>query len=341
MVITKEGRGRPSRESILAAVDQELVELSAIGGLPKPAEAEAIWEDIWYEEAHHSTAIEGNTLILKEVKELLAAGRAVGDKEMAQYLEVLGYGEAAKWVYQQAVDPGEWASEQSLNITELREIHTLVVEPLWRHYPPDDLLPGEGPGGFRQHDIAAFPGGMKPPSLTDVPAHVADWLAFVNTGPADGEHRLTFLAETHYRFERIHPFRDGNGRTGRLVLNLLLVRQGFPPAIIFKRDRERYLRALRRADQEDLGALTEVVARAVKDSLDRFVLPGLAGPQRLLPLSALATKQVSALALRYAAERNRLRAQRIDGRWYSTKQWVDAYSKSRRRGRPPTVRTAG
>lgn len=167
MVMTKDGRGRPSRASILEAVDQELLELAAIGGLPKPAEAEAIWQDIWYEEVHHSTAIEGNTLILREVRQLLAAGRAVGDKELGQYLEVLGYGEAARWVYQQAVDPGDWGAADPITLTELRQIHALVVEPLWRHYPPDDLLPGEGPRGFRQHDIAAFPGGMKPPSFPE------------------------------------------------------------------------------------------------------------------------------------------------------------------------------
>lgn len=340
MVITKDGRGRPSRQSILEAVDQELLELAAIGGLPKPAEAEAIWQDIWYEEAHHSTAIEGNTLILREVRQLLAAGRAVGDKELGQYLEVLGYGEAARWVYQQAVEPGDWDSAALLTLTELRQIHTLVVEPLWRHYPPDGLLPGEGPGGFRQHDIAAFPGGMKPPQFTEVPHLIADWLRFVTAGASEGQHRLRFVADTHYRFERIHPFRDGNGRTGRLVMNLLLVRQGYPPAIIFKRDREKYLLALQRADGGDLGALTEVIARAVKDGLDRFVLPGLAGPHRLLPLSALATKDLSALALRYAAERNRLRAKRESGRWYSTRSWVDAYAASRRKGSPPKQRTA-
>jgi hypothetical protein len=127
-------------------------------------------EGIWYEEAHHSTAIEGNTLVLKEVRELLAQGRAVGDKEMSEYLEVLGYGEAAKWVYAQAISPGEWTSGGRINLTELREVHTSVVEPLWRHYPPEDLLPGDGPGGFRVHDIAPISSGMQPPAFTDVPA---------------------------------------------------------------------------------------------------------------------------------------------------------------------------
>lgn len=72
------------------------------------------------------------------------------------------------------------------------------------------------------------------------------------------------------------------------------------------------------------------VARAVRSSLDRFILPGLAGPHRLLPLAALATRAVTALALRHAAERGRLRAIRQSDRWYSTKEWVAAYARTRR-----------
>ena len=72
-----------------------------MGGLPTPVEAADIWHGIWYEEAHHSTAIEGNTLVLKQVERLLAEGRAVGNKELREYMEVRGYADAADWVYRQ------------------------------------------------------------------------------------------------------------------------------------------------------------------------------------------------------------------------------------------------
>jgi hypothetical protein len=77
----------------------------------------------------------------------------------------------------------------------------------------------------------------------------------------------------------------------------------------------------------------------VKHSIDRFVLPGLAGPHKMVPLSALATSSLSLLALRRAAERNRLRAVRKGGQWHSTKKWVDEYKTSRRRGRRPLAAT--
>jgi Fic family protein len=332
VVITQEGRGRPSRAAILRAVDEELQELAQMGGLPKPFEAEGIWEGIWYEETHNSTAIEGNTLVLSEVQQLLGEGRAVGDKELREYLEVQAYADAAKWVYAQGVEPGQWGGQDLVALTEVRHIHRLAVEPVWRHFPPDDLHLEEGPGSFRRHDIHPLSEHTAPPPFPEVPALITDWLGHVNDDQREG-HPIRRLAVDHAAFEKIHPFRDGNGRTGRLVLNLLLLRHGYPPAIILKRKRGEYLTALARADRGDPGALTELVARAVKDGLDRFVLPALAGPQRMLPLSALVTPEVSAVALRYAAIRGRLRAQHRAGKWYSTKQLVEQYVRSRRQGR--------
>src|SRR5881397_2220984 len=154
------GRGRPSREAVLRGLDRAIDDLRSVGGLPLPVEADAIWERIWYEEAHHSTAIEGNTLVLKEVERLLREGKAVGSKELAQYLEVEGYAKAAQWVYAQAVErPSPWAVGERINVTELRQIHRLVVEPAWLHSPPEGLDQREGPGSFRQHDIRPFSGG--------------------------------------------------------------------------------------------------------------------------------------------------------------------------------------
>ncbi|HLE98967.1 MAG TPA: hypothetical protein VI540_03645, partial [Gaiellaceae bacterium] len=144
-------------------------DLRSVGGLPLPLEAESIWEGIWYEEAHHSTAIEGNTLILKEVERLLREGKAVGSKELAEYLEVEGYAKAAQWVYAQAVEQSlDWSAGERISLTELRQIHRLVVEPAWLHSPPGDLHQREGPGSFRQHDIRPFTGGMTPPPFPEV-----------------------------------------------------------------------------------------------------------------------------------------------------------------------------
>lgn len=324
--------GRPSRGDIYRRLEEASAELrDRLGGLPSPAEADAIWTTIWFAEAHNSTALEGNTLVLRQVERLLADGLAVGNKELKDYMEVRGYADAAKWVYGQALEPGAWTDGNLLTLTEVRQVHTTAMAPVWGVAPHPHASDREGPGNFREHDIAPFPGGMTPPSWPDVPAALHDWVRVVETiGRAPNV--IEAIAEAHNRFERIHPFLDGNGRTGRLVMNLLLVRLGYAPAIIFKRDRARYLRGLRAADQGEPGLLGELIARAVIDNLYRFVVPAVAGPNRLVPLAALTSKSVSEGSLRVAANRGRLKANKgPDGQWRSSRAWVDDYVESRQR----------
>jgi cell filamentation protein, protein adenylyltransferase len=87
----KKGPGRPSRQAIYRCLEEAIVELrDRLGGLPSPTAAEDIWTAIWYEEAHHSTALEGNTLVLKQVELFFAEGRAVGNKDLREYMKFAG-----------------------------------------------------------------------------------------------------------------------------------------------------------------------------------------------------------------------------------------------------------
>ncbi len=327
-------RGRPSRQTVHQKLAFAVEELrTRLGGLPSPDEAESIWTEIWHNEAHNSTALEGNTLVPKEVEVLLNEGRAVGHKELKDYLEVKGYAVAAKWVYGQALGPERWTSGKLLTLTEVRQVHRLAMTPVWEVAPHPDAFDGESPGNWRQHDIRPFTQGMTPPEHPQVPALMRDWVDGVGSLSRDSSPIAEAIARHHAAFERIHPFLDGNGRVGRLLTNLILVRLGFPPAIIQKRERERYLDALARADRDDAGPLGELIARAVLDNLTRFVLPAIAGPAKLVPLEALATKELSVIALRSAARRGRLKGMRAsDGSWRSSKQWVDEYRKSKYAG---------
>lgn len=331
------GPGRPSRSTIYDRLDTHVADLhDRLGGLPSPTEAEGIWHEIWLEEAHHSTAIEGNTLVLRQVEKLLDEGRAVGNKELREYMEVQGYAAAANWVYGRGIGPAQWQGDALLSLTEVRYVHELVMQPVWEVAPHAEAGQDERPGSLRRHDIEPFPAGMKPPSWTSVPEAMERWLATMprleRAGPADGDPLPERLAKVHAEFEQIHPFLDGNGRTGRLILNLLLARIGYPPAVIYKRDRDRYLQALRRADSGDHGPLGEMIARAILNSLYRFIVPAVAGPARLIPVQALADRRITSDALRVAAIRGRLQAARApDGSWLSSRRWVEDYLRSRHR----------
>lgn len=324
-------RGRPSREVVYERLDVQIAELwQRLGGLPHPVEAQDIWRGLWYEEAHHSTAIEGNTLVLKQVEALLEQGRAVGNKDLAEYMEVKGYADAADWVYNQAIRPEMTQGAEAISLAELRQIHRMAMTPVWDVAPHPQATEREHPGAFREHDIQPFPGGMTPPSWPLVTPAVDTWISEANALEARSEGFAEQLADLHSGFERIHPFLDGNGRAGRLVLNLILVRLGYPPAIIYKRQRSQYLGALRRADAGDCGSLGELLARSILDNLYRFVVPAVAGPARLVPLAALESDEVGAAALRTAANRGRLQAMRgADGEWRSSRNWVDEYLASR------------
>lgn len=296
------------------------------GGLPMPGDAERTWTSIQHSEAHHSTALEGNTLVMREVEVLLSQGRAIGNKELKEYLEVQGYATAARWVYEQARSPGAWRGEL-MTLRDVRQAHTLAMTLVWEVAPHPEGTDEEGPANYRRHNLQAFGDGIRPPDFTDLPSFMTDWVTAVNRIAQDRRPIGVAVAHLHGAFERIHPFLDGNGRTGRLLMNLTLVRLGYPPAIIMRRDRNRYLGGLGRSDRGDPELLGELVARAVLDNVMRFVVPRLDG---LAPLKALVTSGFSLVALRAAAERGRLRAVRgVDGGWRSRREWVEEYGKGR------------
>ena len=155
-------------------------------------------------------------------------------------------------------------------------------------------------------------------------------------------HPIATAAHHHAWIERIHPFVDGNGRVGRLLLNFMLIQRGYPPAVILASQRKRYLGALRAADTGNAKPLADVIARAVSGALTRFLIPNLAGDAKLVPLSALSHKSVySANYLKILATRGKLRVVR-DGRLLlSSRAWLAEYVKGRDpRGGQPARRAA-
>lgn len=153
-------RGRPSRATVYERLDLALAELNQrLGGLPDPHEAQTIWDDIWHQEAHHSTALEGNTLVLREVETLLDQGRAVGAKPLREYNEVRGYADAARWVYSQALNPEGWHDGSLLTISEVRQVHHTAMTPAWMCPRIPTPLAGKVPAASGSMTSAPSPEG--------------------------------------------------------------------------------------------------------------------------------------------------------------------------------------
>jgi Fic family protein len=324
-------KGRPSLRQVLAKmIDEVVVMHKEFGGLPSSLEANEIWKDIWLEETHHSTAIEGNTLTSKEVYNLVEQDMVTGHKEMRHYLEVQGYSRAARWVYEEAFDANK-RLDVKISMQHISQIHKLLMELVWNAYPP---VTGDKPGLIRTGPTPTIRGSsLKLPPSGDVPKLLQDLVDKINSGPIVGkDYMVEWVAKIHAEFEAIHPFRDGNGRTGRLLMNYLLIAYGHPPAIIFKSQRPKYIRSLEKAQGKnpDYTMLVELVARSVRDNLNKLMLPKLSKDINLVPLSALAEGTAyKPNYLRRLAQEGKLKAVKEGSLWLSSKKWLQDYIDSR------------
>jgi Fic/DOC family len=308
--------GRPSLLQVLARLDEEVALLeTSMGGLPRAVEADSILREIWIDDVHNSTAIEGNTMTRAQVEDLVERGRA--SASLVEALEVDGYATAADWVYRNAAD------HEGVPVAVVSQAHRLAIELVWAKQPP---ATGDQPGAWRKSPVRVGKVAVSVPAA--VAADLATWSA--STRALKGAHPVVHAAVHHAWLERIHPFVDGNGRVGRLVLNFMLLQHGYPPAVIAKARRPRYLRGLALADGGNPDPLTEVVARAVSGTLTRFLMPALAGEAKLVPLSTLAARgPYAANYLRLLVFEGKLRALQHGNLWLSSTKWLREYIDTR------------
>jgi hypothetical protein len=320
----KNSRGRPSLHDLLATLDEEVALLrDRLGGLPRAVEADHILREIWIDDVHNSTAIEGNTMTRAQVEDVVER-RQTPSTSVVEIMDVEGYARAADWVYAEA------AQYEHVPLSVVSQVHKIAIELSWRFAPP---VTRDDPGAWRRGPVRV--GALQVATPATIPAELAAWTDSTRS-PGD-LHCVIHAAIHHAWFERIHPFVDGNGRVGRLLLNFMLIQRGYPPAVILASQRRAYLKALRAADAGNPNPLAAVIARAVSGTLTKFLIPKLAGEAKLVPLSALAAQSPYGVEyLRTLIDRNKLRAIRYGRLWLSSRAWLDDYRSSRdpRGGKP-------
>ena len=204
---------------------------------------------------HHSTAIEGNTLTQSEAQIVIEKGITIGGKTLAEHLEVIGHKEALDFVLELA------DASTPIGEREIREIHSLVMK---------GQANGDS-GRYRTLDVKAAGTEYVYPSHLKVQEMMEAFVAWLS-GPPD-LHPVDLATEAHLQFVTIHPFRDGNGRVGRLLLNLLLLRHGYPIAVLNVSQRAEYIGALEAIQsggtRDPLDALIRgAVARSLRETLE-------------------------------------------------------------------------
>ena len=243
--------GRTNKKNILLDIQRKRERLSEMRPLTQ-GEVERLAEEFMIDFTYNSNAIEGNTLTLKE-SALALEGMTIDQKPLKDHLEAVGHRDA--FLYVQDV------AKQSLPLSEtvIKNIHALVLM-----NRPDDK------GVYRRIPVRIMGAYTEPVQPYMIEPRMTELLS-VNEERKNTMTDIERIALFHLEFEGIHPFIDGNGRTGRLILNLDLIRNGYPPINVKFTDRKRYYDAFDAFYKDnDATPMTELIAEYIDLRFDDY-----------------------------------------------------------------------
>lgn len=221
----------------------------------------------WFrvELTYTSNAIEGNTLSRSETALVVEKGLTVAGKTLQEHLEAINHAKALAWIQ-------TLAGKTRKDITEhhLLDLHRLILQKI------DD----ENAGKYRAVRVRIAGTTVVLPNPAKVPQLMENFVLWLHNKTT--AHSLQTAADAHFKLVSIHPFTDGNGRTARLLQNLLLMQEGYPPALIRKEDRKKYIDAIEKGQlQGQMSDYYQVIYEALDRSFDiYFEALGKKGPQK-------------------------------------------------------------
>ena len=235
----------------LNRIRQKKAELDQLRPIPSYV-LKSIKDSMTLEWTYNSNSIEGNTLTLQETKMVIEEGFTIKGKSLREHFEAVNHQEAIEYI------EGLANSDYLLKEKDILDVHALVLQKIEKEFA----------GRFRTSGVRISGANFVPPNALRVPDFIEDLIQWVNTSDID---ILVKVCIFHHRLVWIHPFFDGNGRTARLMFNLLLMKEGYPPAIILKNDRKKYYEALNSANQEDYSKLLLLILQAIERSLNIYL----------------------------------------------------------------------
>lgn len=245
--------GESVMKDFLKKIDEKKELLDRKRPLPEYT-VKSIRENLLIEWTYNSNAIEGNTLTLQETKVVLE-GITIGGKTLREHLEVINHKEAILFV-EEIVQRRESISER-----KIKNIHKSVLKGI------DDKYAGI----YRNQNVMISGAQHTPPDFMVVPDEMNALIAWYEN-PAQKLHLVERAAHLHGIFVGVHPFLDGNGRTARLLMNLELMKNGYPATIIRAEKRLEYYNALDKAHiTNDYDDFSKLVVEEVEKSLDMYL----------------------------------------------------------------------
>lgn len=244
--------GRRSKNNLILEIDHKKDKLAAMRPLTA-GEVERLRDEFMIEFTYNSNAIEGNTLTLKETAMALE-GMTIDKKPLKDHLEAVGHRDA--FLYVQDIAKKDLPLSESV----IKNIHSLVL----MNRPEDKGLYRRIPVRI----VGAFTEPVQPYLIQSK----MDELISVNDDRKNAIHDIERIARFHLEFEGIHPFIDGNGRTGRLIMNLDLIRCGYPPINVKFADRKRYYDAFDAYYKDgNANKMIDMIAEYVDERLGEYL----------------------------------------------------------------------
>lgn len=215
-------------------------------------ELERFYNDFIIENTYNSNAIEGSTVTLDETYAILDAKITISGKSTKEYLDTINHSEAFYFLLDVL------KSNQHFDENLIKQIHSLVLA--------NDR---DNKGQYRKVNVRV--GSHKPPEPYLVPIEMENLVSEYSTNYEISD-IAKIISEFHLRFETIHPFIDGNGRTGRLLLNFMLMKKGFIPINIKFEDRERYYKAFYEYNTTgSIDFMTSLVTDRIVSSMEDYI----------------------------------------------------------------------
>ncbi len=288
-------------------------ELDALRPLPKNVLGK-LRKQFAIELAYNSNAIEGNSLTLKETQLVIEEGITIKGKPLREHFEALNHQKAFEFL--------EGIVNKKTRITEdvIKDIHGIILSGIDNDYA----------GRYRNINVRILGAIKSPPRFEKVPKRMRKYVDYVNENP-DKLDIIELAALIHYGLVEIHPFTDGNGRTARLIMNLFLMRHGYPVTMVLKVDRKKYYNRLKEADNGNVKPFVDFTGRAVERSLDLYLDVFKKGSEFISLAEASKASPYSQEYLSLLARKGRIEAIKLGRNWHVKKEAIEEYIKSKKK----------